>query len=136
VTAAAGVNVAADVIAIKTVVDDIPTNAELATALGTADDAVIAAIGALNDISAAEVNAEVVDALATDTYAEPGQSNPAATTSLAAKINYLYKSWRNKKDNDGTVTQLYADNGATVDQKQTTSELAGTVTKGKFVSGP
>lgn len=33
-------------------VDDLPTNAELATALGTADDAVLAAIAALNNLSA------------------------------------------------------------------------------------
>lgn len=36
-------------------VDDLPTNAELATALGTADDAVLAAVAALNDLSAADV---------------------------------------------------------------------------------
>lgn len=120
----------------QTSVDDLPTNAELATALGTADDAVLAAIAALNDLSAAQVNAEVVDALATDTYAEPGQGAPNATTTLAAKINYLYKSWRNKKDNDGTTTNLYADDAATVDQKQTTSESGGTVTKGEWTTGP
>jgi hypothetical protein len=45
-------------------VDDLPTNAELATALGTADDAVLAAIAGLNDLSAAEVNTEVDAALA------------------------------------------------------------------------
>jgi hypothetical protein len=39
----------------QTSVDDLPTNAELATALGTADDAVLAAIAALNDLSEAEV---------------------------------------------------------------------------------
>jgi uncharacterized protein YfiM (DUF2279 family) len=45
-------------------VNDLPTNAELATALGTADDAVLAAIGNLNNLSAAEVNAEVDTAIA------------------------------------------------------------------------
>lgn len=84
----------------------------------------------------AQVKTQVVDGLATDTYAEPGQGAPAATTSLAAKINYLFKSWRNKKDNDGTVTKLYADNGTTVDQKQDTSEAGGTVTKAEWVTGP
>lgn len=44
-------------------VDDIPTNAELATSQGTADDATIAAIAALNNLSAAQVNAEVDTAL-------------------------------------------------------------------------
>jgi hypothetical protein len=41
----------------------VPTNAELATALGTADDATLAAIAALNNLSAAQVNAEVDAAL-------------------------------------------------------------------------
>lgn len=116
-------------------VADLPTNAELATALAAADDAVLAAIAALNNLSAAAVNAEVVDALATDTYAEPAQGAPSATTTLAAKINYLYKAWRNKKDNDGTTTNLYADDGTTVDHKQTTGEAAGTVTAGEWATG-
>lgn len=93
-------------------------------------------ITGFNDLSAAAVNAEVVDALATDTYPEPGQGAPAATASLTAKIGYLFKAWRNRKDNDGTTTQMYADDGATVDQKQTTSQAAGVVTKGEIVSGP
>lgn len=44
-----------DARASQTSVDDLPTNAELATALGTADDAVLAAIAALNNITAASV---------------------------------------------------------------------------------
>lgn len=89
-----------------------------------------------NDLSAAQVNAEVVDALATDTYAEPGQGAPAATTTLAAKINYLYKAWRNKSDQDATTYQLYDDAGTTVDQKATISDSAGTFTKGEVATGP
>jgi hypothetical protein len=75
---------------ILTAVGDVPTNAELATALAAADDAVLAAIAALNNISAAQVNAQVVDALAVDTYAEPA-SVPAAIAALnnisAAQVN-------------------------------------------------
>lgn len=80
---------------LDTQLDALPTNAELATALAAADDAVLSAIAALNNLSAAQVNAEVVDALATDTYAEPTGA-PAATATLAAKINYLYMALRNK----------------------------------------
>ncbi len=40
---------------LDTSVADLPTNAELGTALGTADDAVLAAIAALNDLSAADI---------------------------------------------------------------------------------
>lgn len=121
---------------LQTSVDDLPTNAELATALAAADDAVLAAIAALNNLSAAQVNAEVVDALATDTYAEPGQGAPSATTSLAAKINYLFKAWRNKTTQTATTYSLYADDAATVDQKATVSDDATTMTRGEVVSGP
>lgn len=44
-------------------IGDIPTNAELATALGTADDATLAAIAALNNLSAAQVLQQAKDAL-------------------------------------------------------------------------
>lgn len=50
--------------ALTTAVADLPTNAELATALGTADDATLAAIAALNNLSAAQVNTEVDTAIA------------------------------------------------------------------------
>lgn len=48
---------------LDTSVGDLPTNAELATALAGADDAVLAAIGALNDLSASETAVAVWDAL-------------------------------------------------------------------------
>lgn len=43
----------------QTSVDDLPTNAELATALGTADDAVLTAIAALNNLSQANIRSAV-----------------------------------------------------------------------------
>ena len=72
----------------------------------------------------------------TDTYAEPGQGTPPATTSIVAKLGYLYKQWRNKHDSDGSTEQLYNDDAATVDQKRTVSEAAGTVTKAEVATGP
>lgn len=82
------------------------------------------------------VNAEVVDALATDTYAEPGQGTPSATTTLAAKINYLYKAWRNKKDQTASLFQLYADDASTVDQKASSTSDGVTTTIGEIATGP
>lgn len=93
-------------------------------------------IAGLNDLSAAEANAEMVDVLATDTYAEPGQGAPAATATIAAKINYLFKWTRNKKDYDGTTAQFYADDASTVDQKRPISDSGGTTTEGEMVTGP
>jgi hypothetical protein len=108
----------------------------LDTAQDTEHNATQATLAALNNLSAAQVNAEVVDALNTDTYAEPGQGAPAATASLAAKINYLYKAWRNKKTQTATTLNVFADDGTTVDQKSTVSDDGTTATVGEIVSGP
>lgn len=82
-----------------------------------------------------QINAEVVDALATDTYAEPGQEAPGATVSLKDKIGYIYKFLRNKIDNNGTEIKVYNDDGTTVGQKASVSESGGTVTRGEFGTG-
>jgi len=103
---------------------DPPTRAEL-----TSD------INGLNDLSAAEVNAEVVDALNTDTYAEPGQGSPGATISIAAKIGYLYKAWRNRTTQTATEYALYADNGTTKDHEAAVSDDGTTFERGKVTTG-
>ena len=84
----------------------------------------------------ASVNAQVVDALNTDTYAEPAQGTPGATITLAAKINYLYKAWRNRSTQTATTYSLYNDNATTVDHKATVSDDATTADKGEVVAGP
>ena len=120
---------------LDTSVADLPTNAELATSQAAADDATLAAIAALNNLSAAQVNAEVVDALATDTYAEPGQGSPGATIALSAKIGYLYKAFRNKHTQTATEYALYADNETTKDQEAPVSDDGVTFTRGEVVTG-
>ena len=87
-------------------------------------------------LTAAQVNAEALDVLNVDTYAEPGQGAPAATASLAAKINYLYKSWRNRKTQTSSEWRLYADDATTVDQKATVADSAGVTSKTEVESGP
>lgn len=131
ITNAAGADIAADIIALKaeTALIVADTN-ELQT------DDIPGKIAALNNLSAANVNAEVVDALNVDTYAEPGQEAPTATTTLVDKIGYLYKFLRNKITDDGTNIKVYNDAGAVVDQKSGVSEAAGTVTRGEFGTGP
>lgn len=111
---------------------DAPTSAELVTEINS----VQADIAALNNLSAAQVNAEVVDALNVDTYAEPGQEAPAATVSLAKKIGYLYKAFRNRKTQTSTTLNLYADNGTAVDQKATISDDGTTYDHGEIGTGP
>lgn len=70
----AGASVSADIAAKATQVsvDDIPTNAELATALGTADDAVLAAIAALNNLSSSQAFTSVLRTQLTESYAADG----------------------------------------------------------------
>ncbi len=67
---------------------------------------------------------------------EPGQANPAVNETPLQKIAFLFKAWRNKKDNDGTTRNLYNDAGAVVDQKSGVAEAGGTVTTDEWESGP
>ncbi len=122
---------ASDVGAIKTSVDDLPTNAELATALGTADDAVLAAIAALNNLSAAQVNAEVVDAVNVDTYAEPSGVVPATTT-IVGMLKWLKALARNRRTQTSTTETLFADDGTTPIATSAKSDAAGTFTRGEW----
>ncbi len=94
-----------------------------------------ALIAALNDVSLTDINAEVVDALNVDTYAEPGQGNPSSTASLVYKIGLLYKLATNMKDTDGSTENLYDSSGTTVDQKCTVSDDGTTATKTAWITG-
>jgi hypothetical protein len=100
--------------------------------LGTNLDATVSSRSTL---TAAAVNTEVVDALNVDTYAEPGSGAPGATISLAQKIGYLYKAFRNKVTQTSTEYKLFADDEATVHQKATVSDDGTTFTRGE-VGGP
>jgi hypothetical protein len=102
------------------------------------DGAGLTDLGGMSTGMKAEANAEVVDALATDTYVEPAQGAPGATVSLADKISFLYKAWRNKIIQDKTtgVMEIYNDAGAVVDHKATHTDDGTDFTKAKIVSGP
>jgi hypothetical protein len=97
---------------------------------------VVGSIGSLATQAKADVNAEMVDTLNVDTYAEPGQEAPAATNTLVAKIGYLFKVFRNKKEQTATTFSLYDDAGTTVDQKATVSDDGTTATSGEIGTGP
>ena len=136
--APAGASMSADIAALLvaiTAVDDF-LDTEIAAILTDTGTDIPALIAALNNLSAAQVNTEVLDAMAVDTHAQPGQGTPAATTSYSLMLRYLYKWARNKRDNTGTVSQFYNDDATTVDHKQTTAESGGTVTVGEMATGP
>lgn len=65
-------------------------------------------IGSLGATAKSDVNAEVVDALATDTYVEPSAA-PAATAALSTKINWLAALARNKITQTATTQTLRND---------------------------
>lgn len=94
-----------------------------------------ATVSSRSTVTTAQVNAEVVDALNTDTYAEPGSGAPGATISLAEKIGYLYKAFRNRITQTSTEYSLYADDATTVHQKATVSDDGTTFVRGE-VGGP
>lgn len=122
-------------LATATAVDDLPTNAELATALAAADDAVLAAIAALNNLSAAQVNAEVLDVLGTDVQAEL-TSIPAAATTLISILKALHATNLNRLEEtgtgtSGTLTLKNRANNATIGTAAT-SDDGSTAVRGSF----
>jgi hypothetical protein len=96
---------------------------------------VTGSVGSLAAQAKTDVNAEVVDALATDTYAEPGQGAPGATISLASKIGFLYKAWRNRHTQTATEYALYDDAGTTKDQEAAVSDDGVTTERGEVGTG-
>lgn len=99
-------------------------------------DNINATISSRSTVTTAQVNAEVVDALATDTYAEPAQGTPAATATLAAKIGYLHKAWRNRNTQTATQYSLYNDDAVTIDHKATFADDGTTADRGEIATGP
>lgn len=96
-----------EIAAIKAKTDNLPpapaavgspmtlaANAVDASALATS--AVTKVQAGLSTLTTAEVNAEMVDVLTIDTYAEPS-SVPAATSSIVSKLGWLFTMARNKR---------------------------------------
>lgn len=134
----AAVQAVADAVKLKT--DNLPSDpadqSAVEAAIAAGDDATLAAIAGLNNLSAAQVNAEVLDVLNVDTFAEVGQEAPAATNTIRKMIAYLFKAFRNKKTQTSSTFSLYNDAGDTVDQKATVSDDGTTFTNGEIGTGP
>lgn len=135
---------------LDTQLDALPTNAELATALAAADDAVLAAIAALNNLSQANVRtalgmasanldtqldalptaAENAAAVVAETITELA-SVPGASPTLKQALALLYMALRNKvlsgaslriHNDAGTViaTKVQTDNGTSYQEDKAT----------------
>ncbi len=100
-----------DARASQTSVDDLPTNSELATALTAADDATLAAIAALNNLSAAQVNAEVVDVLRTDTIPDSYATDGAQPTIAQALL--MVWQFLSERAVSGTTVTVKKPDGST-----------------------
>ena len=123
--------------AIKAVTDNLPNGGALTTITNdvaniladTGTDGVV--VASLGTQAKADVNAEVLDVLNVDTFAEP-TSAPAATSSLRAKIGWLFKLARNKMTQTSTTQTLYADDGTTADNTSTTSDNGSVFSRGEW----
>ena len=116
--------IAADAIGASELAADAVT--EIQNGLATA-----ASIAALNNLSAAQVNAEVVDALSVDTYAEPA-SVPPATASLAAKIGWVFMLVRNKRLTTASADKVRNDADSADVATAALSDDGTTFTRGEY----
>jgi hypothetical protein len=79
----------------------------------------------------AQVNAEIVDALSVDTYAEPA-AVPAATATLAAKLGWIFTLSRNKITQTVTTQLLRDDADSATIAASTVSDDSTTFTRGEW----
>lgn len=107
------------------------------TIAGSAIVAASFAAGALVEgaASATTINAQMLDVLVTDTFAEPGTGAPGATISLKDKIGYMFKFMRNKIISGSAEIAIYNDDGTTKGQKSVISDDSTNFTRGEFGSG-
>ena len=94
-----------------------------------------ALINALNNISSANVNTEVVDVIRTDTSVEPVQGAPSQTPTLEAMIKYIYFRMINKTTTTSTTDIMFKADGATEVMKSTIGDDGTTFTKAAYVTG-
>jgi len=86
--------------------------------------------GDLTTTMKASVNAEVLDVLNVDTFAELA-AVPSATSSLKDKITWLFMWARNRATQTASERKLYADDATTVVSTETVSDDGTTYAKGE-----
>jgi hypothetical protein len=92
-------------------------------------------IAALNDLSNADINAQVADVLKVDTITEMSQGVPPTPPTMEQVLNYLYVMMRNKNEQTSSEHSVYDDAGTTKLFKATTSDDGTTFTKEEYESG-
>ena len=106
-------------------------SSEIATdSIGSAQIAA-AAIGTSEFAAEADINAEMLDVLNVDTFAEPAAC-PTATASLQAKISFLAALARNKLTQTATTFTLRNDADSASICASTTSDTGSLFTRGEL----
>lgn len=127
---------------LDTQLGDLPTNAELATALAAADDAVLAAIAALDDLSSAQIQTAAEAAIAAQFGIVSGTVNDAAATVLgftvtdSAGADIRLGALRFTSGALAGESRLVTWTGTTVAVVKPTSVPAGLTTIGPFSAAP
>jgi hypothetical protein len=93
-------------------------------------------VSELNDLTTANVNAQVLDVMDTDTFSLPAQGAPPLTPTFRQAVMWLYKFLRNEKRATATEITLYNDAGTVVDSKRTISDDGTTYTEEEVITGP
>lgn len=82
-------------------------------------------------VTTAQVNAEVLDVLTVDTFAEPS-SVPAATSTLKDKLNWLFALARNKRTTTTTTDTVRNDADSNNIATSTLSDDGSTFSRGEY----
>ena len=113
--------------------------ARLAAPAGASVSADIAAINALiaalNDLSAAQVNAQVVDVMTVDTIAELAQAAPSDTPTIASGLMALYMALINQLDVTAGFKEVHNAAGTVIFKKALTED-GTTYREAKGETGP
>jgi hypothetical protein len=91
----------------------------------------VGTVNALGTQAKADVNGEVLDVLNVDTFTEPS-SVPAATSSLASKIRWLFALSRNKVTQNATTQTLRNDADNASIATSPVSDDGTTMTRGEW----
>ncbi len=132
-------SIAADAITDAKVASDVTiasVTGAVGSVTGNVGGNVTGSVGSLGATAKSDVNAEVLDVLNVDTFAEIGQETPAATQTLRKMIAFLYKAWRNVSTQTSSQYSLMGDDGTTVHQKAAVSDDGSTFTRGEVTTGP
>jgi hypothetical protein len=96
---------------------------------------VTGSVGSLAAQAKADVNAEVVDVIFTDTISQLAQAQPTATPTVGTALMLLYMALRNAGTTTGSTLTI-ANSAGTVICKGTLSDDGTTFTKAILVAGP